>query len=195
MIKKNIAVLISGGGTNLQAIINAVESGIINGRIKMVASDRKNAYGLERAKKFNIDTFYFGKGNYEDKEERDRELLKELNEKEIDLIVLAGYLSILPEFIVKEYEDKIINVHPSLIPKYCGAGFYGMKVHQAVIENGEEFSGVTVHFVDEGTDTGPIIFQEKVKVEEKDTPESLAEKIHIIEHELIVRAVKEICEK
>jgi phosphoribosylglycinamide formyltransferase-1 len=195
MKKTKIAVLISGSGTNLQAIINSVESGDISGNIEMVVSDRKNAYGLERAKKFGIDTFYFGKGNYDNKIERNNALLKKLKERDIDLIVLAGYLSILPKFIVKEYENRIINVHPSLIPKYCGAGFYGMKVHEAVILNKEEFSGVTVHFVDEGTDTGPIIFQEKIKIEETDTPDSLAERIHVVEHKLIVRAVKEFCEK
>lgn len=195
MKKTKIAVLISGSGTNLQAIINSVESGDISGNIEMVVSDRKNAYGLERAKKFGIDTFYFGKGNYDNKIERNNALLKKLKEGEIDLIVLAGYLSILPKFIVKEYENRIINVHPSLIPKYCGAGFYGMKVHEAVILNKEEFSGVTVHFVDEGTDTGPIIFQEKIKIEETDTPDSLAERIHVVEHKLIVRAVKEFCER
>jgi len=195
MKKTKIAVLISGSGTNLQAIINSVESGNISGNIEMVVSDRKNAYGLERAKKFGIDTFYFGKGNYDNKLERDNALLKKLKEKEIDLIVLAGYLSILPKFIVKEYENKIINVHPSLIPKYCGAGFYGMKVHEAVILNKEEFSGVTVHFVDEGTDTGPIIFQEKIRIEENDTADSLAEKIHVVEHKLIVKAIKEFCER
>lgn len=194
MERLRIGVLISGGGTNLQAIIDSADRGEINGEVVVVVSDKKTAYGLTRAEKHGIDNLYIGRGNYPEKEERQKALLDALRDKELDMVVLAGYLSIVPESVIEAFRNKIINVHPSLIPSYCGKGFYGMKVHEAVIENKEPYSGVTIHFVDEGTDTGPIIYQEKVVVAPGETPESLAEKIHVVEHRLLVKTVKEFCE-
>lgn len=155
----NIAVLISGGGTNLQAIIDECENKNINGRVKVVISNKVDAYGLQRAKKHNI------KGVYETDESKIIEILKE---NKIDLIVLAGYLKIISPKLVNEYKNKIINIHPSLIPAFCGKGYYGEKVHQSVIDYGVKVSGATVHFVDENADTGPIIMQKAVNVNQDD---------------------------
>lgn len=188
-----IGVLISGGGTNLQAIIDGTLNGAIMGQVAVVVSNRKSAYGLERAKNHDIPAVYIGKGNFSDKADAEKELIRVLETYEVDVIVLAGYLNILSPEVIERYRNKIINVHPSLIPAYCGAGFYGMKVHKAVIDSGEAYSGATVHFVDEGTDTGEIIIQEKVVVATDETPESLAEKVLAVEHRLLVETTGKLC--
>ena len=172
----NIGVLISGGGTNLQAIIDETKSGGINGTVKLVISNKENAYGLERARLSKI------KAVYETDEDKIIELLKENN---IDLIVLAGYLKIITPKFVDEFRNKIINIHPSLIPSFCGKGYYGEKVHQGVIDYGAKVTGATVHFVDEGADTGAIIMQEAVNVEQDDDAKSLAKRVLEVEHRIL----------
>lgn len=192
MSRLRIAVLVSGSGSNLQAIIDAIESHDLDAEIKVVVSNRKNAFGLERAKKHHIKTAYIGVGNYKDISVRHKALLDLLVSEEVDLIVLAGYLSILSPKIIKQFEKRIINIHPSLIPKYCGEGFYGEHVHEAVILNQEKESGATTHFVDEGVDTGEIIRQERVSVLKGDTAKTLAARILEIEHQLLVSTIKAI---
>ncbi len=181
----NIGVLISGGGTNLQAIIDETKSGGINGTIKLVISNKENAYGLERARLSKI------KAVYETDEDKIIELLKENN---IDLIVLAGYLKIITPKFVDEFRNKIINIHPSLIPSFCGKGYYGEKVHQGVIDYGAKVTGATVHFVDEGADTGAIIMQETVNVEQDDDAKSLAKRVLEVEHRILKESIRLFCE-
>lgn len=172
MIK--VAVLVSGGGTNLQAIIDAVEAGkITNTELDVVISNNADAYALERAKKAGIDAVCISPKDYENREQFHTALIEELDRRNIDLIVLAGYLVIIPKELVSKYKNRIINIHPSLIPSFCGTGFYGLKVHEGVLERGNKVTGATVHFVDEGTDTGPIILQKAVEVKDDDTPKSL----------------------
>ncbi|MDF2546696.1 MAG: phosphoribosylglycinamide formyltransferase [Anaerosolibacter sp.] len=184
-----IAVFISGGGTNLQSLIDHIEKGKINGKIALVISSRENAYGLIRAKAHNIEGMIIGKTNYPNMDERENRMIEVLEDKEIDLIVLAGYLSILGKRVVERYKNRIINVHPALIPSFCGKGFHGEKVHQAVLDYGVKITGATVHFVDEGTDTGPIILQGAVAVQEEDSVEILGKKVLAVEHELLPKAV------
>lgn len=191
---KNIAVFISGGGTNLQAIINATENKEINAKIKLVFSNKKNAYGLERAKKANIETLYLNRKNFSKSEEYDEEILKVLKEKDIDLIVLAGYLDILTSKIISNYRGRIINIHPSLIPSFCGSGFYGEHVHKAVIKKGVKITGATTHFVDEIIDGGAIIMQDTVPVQMNDDYKSIAAKVLEVEHKILVKTVKAFCE-
>ena len=181
----NIGVLISGGGTNLQAIIDETKSGGINGTIKLVISNKENAYGLERAILSGI------KAVYETNEDKIIGLLKENN---IDLIVLAGYLKIITSKFVDEFRNKIINIHPSLIPSFCGKGYYGEKVHQGVIDYGAKVTGATVHFVDEGADTGAIIMQETVNVEQDDDAKSLAKRVLEVEHRILKESIRLFCE-
>lgn len=181
----NIGVLISGGGTNLQAIIDETKSGGINGTVKLVISNKENAYGLERARLSKI------KAVYETDEDKIIELLKENN---IDLIVLAGYLKIITPKFVDEFRNKIINIHPSLIPSFCGKGYYGEKVHQGVIDYGAKVTGATVHFVDEGADTGTIIMQETVNVEQDDDAKSLAKRVLEVEHRILKESIRLFCE-
>lgn len=181
----NIGVLISGGGTNLQAIIDETKSGGINGTIKLVISNKEDAYGLERARLSKI------KAVYETDEDKIIELLKENN---IDLIVLAGYLKIITPKFVDEFRNKIINIHPSLIPSFCGKGYYGEKVHQGVIDYGAKVTGATVHFVDEGADTGAIIMQETVNVEQDDDAKSLAKRVLEVEHRILKESIRLFCE-
>ena len=190
----NIAVFISGGGTNLQAIINAVKENKINGKIKLVFSNRKNAYGLIRAQNESIDTFYLNRKKFFSNEEYDEGILEELNRKNIDLIVLAGYLNILSSKLVSKYSNRIINIHPSLIPSFCGDGFYGENVHKAVIKSGVKFTGATTHFVDEKVDTGAIILQDVVPVLINDDFETVAKRVLEIEHEILVKTVKAFCD-
>ena len=191
----NMSVLVSGGGTNLQAIIDAIEAGQIpNARIVQVISSSSKAYSLERAKKHGIKGLLVGKENYPDPEERTAALIQFLKEADTDFIVLAGYMSILPPEIIEAFRGRIINIHPSLIPKFCGKGFYGKRVHQAVLDAGETISGATVHYVDEGVDTGPIILQRQVPVLEGDTADTLAERVLKTEHEILVEAIKTIAE-
>lgn len=191
---KNIAVFISGGGTNLQAIINATENKEINAKIKLVFSNKKNAYGLERAKKANIETLYLNRKNFSKSEEYDEEILKVLKGKDIDLIVLAGYLGILTSKIISNYRGRIINIHPSLIPSFCGSGFYGEHVHKAVIKKGVKITGATTHFVDEIIDGGAIIMQDTVPVQMNDDYKSIAAKVLEVEHKILVKTVKAFCE-
>ena len=190
----NIAVFISGGGTNLQAIINAVKENKINGKIKLVFSNRKNAYGLIRAQNESIDTFYLNRKKFFSSEEYDERILEELERKNIDLIVLAGYLNILSSKLVSKYSNRIINIHPSLIPSFCGDGFYGENVHKAVIKSGVKFKGDTTHFVDENVDTGAIILQDVVPVLINDDFETVAKRVLEIEHEILVKTVKAFCD-
>lgn len=192
---KNISVLVSGGGTNLQAVIDGVNDGRIKGaQIGLVISSNPNAYALERADRENIDTLVINKDTDSDPEKRADRIVQALKDADTDIIVLAGYMSILPEKIVREYEKRIINIHPSLIPKHCGKGFYGERVHQSVISCGDKQSGATVHFVDEGVDTGEIIIQEKVEVLAGDTAESLASRVLKVEHKILVEALNKVVE-
>jgi len=167
-------VLVSGGGTNLQAIIDKIENGTItNTEIAGVISNKADAYALTRAENHGIPAFAVPSKEFTSRDEYNAVLLEKLNELKPDFVILAGYLYILPEQLVKEYAGRIINIHPSLIPSFCGMGFYGLRVHKAVLERGCKVTGATVHFVDEGADTGPIINQRAVYVEPGDTPESL----------------------
>jgi len=167
-------VLVSGGGTNLQAIIDKIENGTItNTQIVGVISNKADAYALTRAKNHGIPAFAVPSKEFASRDEYNAALLEKMNELKPDFVILAGYLYILPEQLVKEYAGRIINIHPSLIPSFCGMGFYGLRVHKAVLERGCKVTGATVHFVDEGADTGPIINQRAVYVEPDDTPESL----------------------
>jgi phosphoribosylglycinamide formyltransferase-1 len=169
-----IAVLVSGGGTNLQAIIDGIEAGTIsNTEIKMVVSNNKNAYALTRAKEHQIPAKAISPKDYETREEFNEALYETLTEEEIDLVVLAGCLVVIPEKIIRHFANRIINIHPALIPSFCGTGYYGLKVHEKALERGVKVTGATVHFVDEGTDTGPIILQKAVEVREGDTPKEL----------------------
>lgn len=173
-----MAVLVSGGGTNLQAIIDNIENGgITNAQIAVVISNNKNAYALERAKNHNIEGICISPKDYDNRDEFHVALLEALEERNIDLVVLAGYLVVIPEIMIQKYRNRIINVHPSLIPAFCGTGYYGLKVHEGVLNRGVKVTGATVHFVDEGTDTGPIILQKPVMVEQGDTPEVLQRRV------------------
>lgn len=174
----NIGVLVSGGGTNLQAIIDGIENGnITNTNIKVVISNNKNAFALERAKKHGIEAKAVSPKDYATREEFNEDLVRILDTYNLDLIVLAGCLVVLPEALIKKYKNKIINIHPSLIPAFCGTGYYGLKVHEKALERGVKVTGATVHFVDEGTDTGPIIFQKTVEVLDGDTAEVLQKRV------------------
>lgn len=173
-----IAVCVSGGGTNLQAIIDAVENGsITNTEIKVVISNNKNAYALERAKNHNIEGICISPKDYETRAEFNKAFLEKLDSYEVDLVVLAGFLVVIPPEMIAKYRNRIINVHPSLIPSFCGTGYYGLKVHEGALARGVKVTGATVHFVDEGTDTGPIILQKAVYIENGDTPEVLQKRV------------------
>jgi phosphoribosylglycinamide formyltransferase-1 len=178
MLKANIAVLVSGGGTNLQALIDAEKSGIIkSGTIKLVVSNNSSAYALERAANAGISTAVVLKKDLGSQEAFEKELIRILDNANTDIIVLAGFMSILSADFTKHYENRIINVHPSLIPSFCGKGFYGLKVHEAALEYGVKVSGATVHFVNEIPDGGKIIMQKAVEIKDGDTPEVLQKRI------------------
>lgn len=184
--KVKVAVLVSGGGTNLQALIDKETSGeLADTKIVRVIASKDTAYALERAAKANIETSVA---------KTQDEVLRQLKECGAEFIVLAGYMSVLAPEIIKEYRNRIINIHPSLIPKYCGKGFYGIRVHRAVLEGGEMESGATVHFVDEGVDTGEIIIQEKVPVLDGDTPEDLAARVLKVEHRILAEGLNKVVE-
>lgn len=173
-----MAVLVSGGGTNLQAILDAMDSGrITNSQVSVVISNNANAYALERAKKHGIPAQCVSPKNYETRALFNEALLAAIQSYEVDLVVLAGCLVVIPEIMVKAYPNRIINIHPSLIPAFCGTGYYGLKVHEGVLQRGVKVTGATVHFVDEGTDTGPIILQKAVAVQQGDTPELLQRRV------------------
>ncbi|MGI6594313.1 MAG: phosphoribosylglycinamide formyltransferase [Christensenellales bacterium] len=189
---KKIAVFVSGSGTNLQNIIDAIEKKEINATIALVVASKQGIFAIERAKNANIPVSIYDKGNYENLSLMYADLIDELKEKEVEYIVLAGYLTILTPNIINAYRQKIINIHPSLLPKFGGKGYYGLKVHKAVIEAKEEVSGATVHFVDEEIDTGDIIAQVKVPVYEYDTPEILQARVLKEEHKLYIKALKKV---
>ena len=173
-----IGVLVSGGGTNLQAIIDGIKGGSITStEIAVVISNNKNAYALTRAKENDIEALCISPKDFENREDFNKALIAKLDEYSLDLIVLAGCLVVLPKELIAKYRNKIINIHPALIPSFCGKGFYGLKVHEEALKRGVKITGATVHFVDEGTDTGPIIFQKAVEVKDDDTPEILQRRV------------------
>ncbi|MFQ6866478.1 phosphoribosylglycinamide formyltransferase [Blautia sp.] len=173
-----LGVLVSGGGTNLQAILDAVDHQVIKtAEVGLVISNNAGAYALERAKNHDIPAVCISPKNFENREEFHRALLDELQKNKVDLVVLAGFLVAVPPMIVEAYPNRIINIHPSLIPSFCGTGFYGLRVHEGVLDRGVKVTGATVHFVDAGTDTGPIILQKAVEVAEGDTPEILQRRV------------------
>ncbi|MCR2044569.1 phosphoribosylglycinamide formyltransferase [Anaerosalibacter massiliensis] len=189
-----IGILISGGGTNLQSLIDNIKNKYINGEIKLVISNKKEAYGLERAKKEGIETLYIDRKSFNSEDEYNEKIIEEFKDRNIELVVLAGYLRVLSKEFVKAYKGRIINIHPSLIPSFCGKGYYGEKVHREVLRYGVKVTGATVHFVDEGTDTGPIILQKVVEVKDNDTVEQLKERVLKAEHEILPEAVKLFCD-
>ena len=173
-----ILVCVSGGGTNLQAVIDAIGSGsLTNTEIIGVISNNKNAYALTRAEQNGIDAVCVSPKDFPDREAFNRAFLEKVNEYHPDLIVLAGFLVAIPAAMIESYRNRIINIHPSLIPSFCGVGFYGLKVHEAALARGVKVTGATVHFVDEGTDTGPIILQKSVQVRQDDTPKTLQQRV------------------
>jgi len=195
MLKANVAVLVSGGGTNLQALIDAQKSGIINsGEIKLVVANNAGAYALERAKQAGINTAVVLKSQCGSQQAFEDELIRVLEEAKTDLIVLAGFMSILSADFTNHFKDRIINVHPSLIPSFCGKGFYGLRVHEAALEYGVKVSGATVHFVNEIPDGGKIIMQKAVEVLEDDTPEVLQRRImEQVEWKILPLSCEKIC--
>lgn len=191
-----IAVCVSGGGTNLQAIIDAIEAGRIHDtEISLVISNNPNAYALERAKKAGIEGICISPKSYENRDAFNAAFLEKLDAAKVDLVVLAGFLVVIPEIMIKKYRNRIINIHPSLIPSFCGTGYYGLKVHEGVLARGVKVTGATVHFVDEGTDTGPIILQKAVEILPDDTPQTLQRRVmEQAEWVLLPRAVELIAE-
>ena len=190
---KNIAVFASGSGSDMQSVIDACESGQINGKVVAVIASRPGIFALERAAKHNIPSKVFSVKEYGSPEAKDSAIVEYLKPMGIDLIVLAGYLSIVSKPLLDVYEGRIINIHPSLIPRHCGKGMYGLHVHESVLASGDNVSGCTVHFVDSGTDTGKIIRQVTVPVEEGDTPETLQARVLVQEHKLLPQVVAELC--
>lgn len=186
-----LAVLVSGGGTNLAAIMDKIASGeITNAKIDVVISNNKNAYALQRAKEAGIDAICISPRDFENRELFNQALLKTLQSYKIDLVVLAGCLVVIPKMLVDAFPNKIINIHPALIPSFCGKGYYGLKVHEAALERGVKVVGATVHFVDDGTDTGPIILQKAVEVQQGDTPEVLQRRVmEEAEWEILPKAI------
>ena len=173
-----VGVMVSGGGTNLQAILDAVEEGrITNAEIEVVISNNPGAYALERAKNHGIEAVCMSPKDYETRDDFNRAFLEKVDEYHLDLIVLAGFLVKIPEAMVEKYEHRIIHIHPSLIPSFCGVGYSGLKVHEAALARGVKVTGATVHYVDGGMDTGPIILQKAVEVQENDTPELLQRRV------------------
>jgi len=173
-----VGVMVSGGGTNLQAILDSIDNGTIrNARVEAVISNNRSAYALERARNHGIEAVCVSPRDYESREQFNEALLEKVNEYQLDLIVLAGFLVAIPAAMIQRYRNRIINIHPSLIPSFCGVGYYGLKVHEAALKRGVKVTGATVHFVDEGTDTGPILLQKPVEVKEGDTPEILQRRV------------------
>ena len=197
MLKANIAVLVSGGGTNLQALIDAEKSGIINsGKINLVISNKEGAYALERAKNAGIDTKTVLKSECGSQEGFEKALISALEEAKTDIIVLAGFMSILSADFTNHFKDKIINVHPSLIPSFCGKGYYGLKVHEEALKYGVKVTGATVHFVNEIPDGGKIIMQKAVEIKEGDTPEVLQKRVmQEAEWILLPASLEKVCKE
>lgn len=194
MARMKIAVLISGNGSNLQAIIDKIEEGYINAEISVVVSNKENAYGLTRACERKIKTEIVDKKTYPMKKDRNKKLMQVLGEANVELVVLAGFLEIIADEIIEKYENKIINIHPSIIPSFSGKGYYGEKVHRKVIKSGVKVTGATVHFVNKETDGGPIIMQKAISVNFDDDTRSIQKKVLNIEHEILPLAVKLISE-
>jgi len=190
MKKLNLAVLTSGGGTNLQAVIDAIEKGELSAEIKIVISNNSKAFALERARKHNIQALHLSHKQFTTSEEFDEKLLSVLKEKQIDMILLAGYMKILSPTIIRAYRNRILNIHPALLPHFGGPGMYGIHVHEAVIKSGVKISGVTVHIVDEVYDHGAIVMQKAVEVKDDDTPETLAERVLKVEHQTYKEAIQ-----
>ena len=190
---KNIAVFASGSGSDMQSVIDACESGQINGKVVAVIASRPGIFALERAAKHNIPSKVFSVKEYGSPEAKDGAIVEYLKPMGIDLIVLAGYLSIVSKPLLDVYEGRMINIHPSLIPRHCGKGMYGLHVHESVLESKDKVSGCTVHFVDSGTDTGRIIKQVTVPVKEGDTPQTLQARVLEEEHKLLPQVVAELC--
>ena len=190
---KRIAFLISGSGSDMQSVLDAIDRGEIDGKAVLTVASNAQAYGLVRAAARGIPTAVCAKADFADGEARDREILRLLDEYNAELVVLAGYLGILSPFAAEKLKGRAINIHPALLPSYGGKGFYGIRVHRAVIEAGEKFSGATVHYVDGGTDTGEIIKQVRGPVEPGDTPETLAARVLEAEHVLLPQVVAELC--
>lgn len=188
---KKLVVLISGTGSNMTAILTACKNNRINGEIKAVISSNTEAKGLLTASNSGIDTYVFSKKEYGDA--RDTEMVKVINKYNPDFVILAGYLGIITKPLLDAYPMKIVNIHPALLPKHGGKDFFGLNVHKSVIESGDKKSGPTVHYVDEGTDTGPIINQQKVKVMPNDTPEILQKRVLKAEHKIFVKTVRQLC--
>ncbi len=173
-----IGVLVSGGGTNLQAIFDAIDSGKIrNAQVKVVISNNAGAYALERARSRDVEALCLSPKNFESREQFNAAFLETIDSYGLDLIVLAGFLVKIPEEMIRRYRNRIINIHPSLIPSFCGVGYYGLKVHEAALSRGVKITGATVHFVDEGMDSGPILLQKAVEVKEGDTPKVLQQRV------------------
>lgn len=193
--KIRISVLVSGGGTNLQSLIDNINNGSLpQAEIVQVVSSSKDAFALERAKEAGIKGVVVSKSDFPEADELAQKLICVLEEANTDLVVLAGYMSVIHPDVIRKYQNQIINIHPSLIPKYSGKGFYGMRVHKAVIEAGEKVSGATVHFVDAGIDTGEIILQREVPVKEGDNESTLAARVLELEHIILSEAIRMICE-
>lgn len=194
---KNIAVLVSGGGTNLQALIDAQNRGEIkNGRITCVISSNPNAYALERARRNNIDTAVIRRKDYSDFEDYDNALTELIRSKNADAVVLAGFMTILGKTVINTFENRIINIHPSLIPSFCGEGFYGLHVHEAALARGVKVTGATAHFVNEVCDGGPIIIQKAVEIQNGDTPEILQKRVmEQAEWKILPKAVSLFCDE
>jgi len=190
MKKLNLAVLCSGGGTNLQALIDAIERGELLAEIKIVISNNSKAFALERAKNHNIPALHLSHKQFTTPEEFDQRLLEVLKENQIDMVVLAGYMKILSPVIIRAYKNRILNIHPALLPHFGGPGMYGIHVHEAVIKSGVKITGVTVHIVDEVYDHGAIVIQKPVEVKDDDTPESLAERVLKVEHQTYKEAIQ-----
>lgn len=186
----NIAVFASGRGSNLMAILNAVKEGKLKAKISVVISNNSNAGALEIARANGIDALHISRKQFQSDEEYVRKILHELKSRNVELIVLAGYMKKIPPEVIKEYPNRILNIHPALLPAFGGQGMYGINVHKAVIESGVKITGVTVHIVDEEYDHGPIVMQRAVEVRDDDTPESLAERVLKVEHEIYPQAIK-----
>jgi len=185
-----LGVLVSGRGSNLQAIMDHIARGELDARVAVVISDLADAYALERARRAGIPAVAVPRADYATRAEFNRAVLEELRRREADLVILAGYLRILSDELVDAYQGRIMNIHPSLIPAFCGKGMHGLRVHQAALECGVKVSGATVHFVEKDVDTGPIIIQRAVPVEDDDTPETLAERILFQEHQIYSEAIQ-----
>ena len=190
MGRLNLGVLASGRGSNLQAIMDAAENGKLDAAVKVVISNNSNSFALDRAKSRGIAAFHLSRKQFETDEAFDEALLKVLGEHDVDLIILAGYMKMISSRVIQEYRNRILNIHPALLPAFGGKGMYGIRVHEAVIEAGAKFSGVTVHIVDEKYDHGPIVLQKVVPVLDEDTPETLAARLLPEEHQLYPKAIQ-----